>query len=209
VTLSLTETKLWKTEDRQRHKIIVKGVWGAHLRQVEHLTTNANAPKLLLAITKDLRGHDGEAWIGRTKLRKFSKPSTEYTNRVLRSCANTGWDTNTGKPRIPTQERKTHTLELRARTARTGECPASDKTRKVDKYCTPGNLQEYDVPVPRPKIRPGMGHKEARGDMATRKRGALATLAQTLRRLDQNGLECLADINGAQSRNKPNFDTNP
>ena len=36
----------------QRHQIIVKDIWGAHLRQVEHPITNANAPKLLLAITK-------------------------------------------------------------------------------------------------------------------------------------------------------------
>ena len=52
VTPSPNETKLWKREDRQRHQIIVKDIWGAHLRQVEHFTTNANAPKLVLAITK-------------------------------------------------------------------------------------------------------------------------------------------------------------
>ena len=47
-------------------------------------------------------GHNGEAWIGRTKLRKFRKVSTEYTNGVPWSSANTRWDTKTRKPRIPT-----------------------------------------------------------------------------------------------------------
>ena len=45
--------------------------------------------------------------------------------------------------------------------------------------------------------------------MDASKRGAMATFAQPLRRLDQNGLECLADINGAQSRDRPNLGTDP
>ena len=53
-TPSPTETKLWKREDKQRHQLAVKDVWGAHLRQVEYLVTNADAPDLFLAITKDL-----------------------------------------------------------------------------------------------------------------------------------------------------------
>ena len=39
------EIKAWKREDRQSHQIAIKDIWGAHLRQVEHLITNANAPK--------------------------------------------------------------------------------------------------------------------------------------------------------------------
>ena len=48
------ETKLWKKEHKQRHQLAVKDIWGDHLRRVEHLITNANAPDMLLAITKDL-----------------------------------------------------------------------------------------------------------------------------------------------------------
>ena len=54
VNLSPTEIKTWTREDRQRHQIIVTDIWGAHLRQVEHLITNAQAREQLLAITKDL-----------------------------------------------------------------------------------------------------------------------------------------------------------
>ena len=48
------EIRSWEQTDRQRHQIAVKDIWGAHLRQVEHLTSNGTAPARLLAITKDL-----------------------------------------------------------------------------------------------------------------------------------------------------------
>ena len=47
-------TESWPKVPRRRHQTAVKDVWGAHLRQVEYLVTNANAPDQLLAITKQL-----------------------------------------------------------------------------------------------------------------------------------------------------------
>ena len=87
VTPSPTETKLWKREDRQRHQMTIKDIWGAHLRQVEHLITNANAPKLLLAITKDLyvdtmlQHGEGEPSSGSSSSQAPSTPS-EYSEAV-------------------------------------------------------------------------------------------------------------------------------
>jgi len=49
---SMTES--WPKVAKQRHAIAVKDVWGAHLRQVEYLVANAQAPDHLLAITKQL-----------------------------------------------------------------------------------------------------------------------------------------------------------
>ena len=50
--------------------------------------------------------------------------------------------------------------------------------------------------------------KEARGDLVAETRGALATLAPTIGRLDKNGLERFANSIGAQSTNRPKPGTN-
>ena len=111
------------------------------------------------------RGYNDKVRRRATRLREFSKPSIEYTNGLSGSCFHTEWDTSTGSQRRTTQERKSPTLELRARSTGTRKCAARNKTRKNDKHCTfDRHIPKYDLPAPRPNICPGMRHKESSGN---------------------------------------------